>query len=84
MPKAQVLNDFIQNIEAIVAAERDQLKIVTRLELLVKQLVASNDLGWLKNKYRQPPLAKSGVAAGYGQYLPLPAGHVRYTTLDHP
>lgn len=68
MANAAVLNDFIQKVEIIVAAERDQLKIVTRLEPLLGQLVTNEDLSWLKDEYRRPPRGKSGVAAGYGQY----------------
>jgi predicted metal-dependent enzyme (double-stranded beta helix superfamily) len=63
-----VLRDFVPQLEAIVAAERDQWKIVARVEPLVERLVRSSDLSWLKDEYRQPPNNKSGVAAGYGQY----------------
>ena len=68
MATAHVLKDFIQDIEAIAAAEHDQWKIVAQLEPLVERLVTSEDLSWLKDEYRQPPKGKSGVAAGYGQY----------------
>lgn len=68
MVKAYVLKDFIQDLEAIAAAERDQWKIVAQLEPLVERLVTSEDISWLKDEYRQPPEGKSGVAAGYGQY----------------
>lgn len=68
MSKAYVLGDFIGQLEEIVAAERDQWKIVARVEPLVERLVTSTDLSWLKSEYRQPPKHKTGVAAGYGQY----------------
>lgn len=68
MAKSYVLNDFIQDLEAITTAERDQRTIVARLEPLVERLIASRDLSWLKDEYRQPPAGKSGITAGYGQY----------------
>jgi predicted metal-dependent enzyme (double-stranded beta helix superfamily) len=63
-----VLNDFIQDVEAIVASERDQWQIVAQVEPLLERLVTGDDLSWLKDQYRQPPRGKSGPAAGYGQY----------------
>lgn len=68
MANSYVLNDFIRDLEAIATTERDQEKIVARLEPLVERLVSSEDLSWLRDEYRRPPTNKSGVAAGYGQY----------------
>ena len=59
---------FIRDLEAVVAAEADQWKIVERVEPLMQRLVTSEDLSWLKPEYRRPPEGKTGVAAGYGQY----------------
>ena len=68
MGNAYVLKEFIQDLERIVAAEQDQWKIVAQVEPLVQRLVTSEDLSWLKEEYRRPPVGKTGVAAGYGQY----------------
>lgn len=68
MTKAYALGDFISELERTVSEERDQWKIVARVEPLVEHLITSDDLSWLKNEYRQPPKEKAGVAAGYGQY----------------
>jgi predicted metal-dependent enzyme (double-stranded beta helix superfamily) len=68
MTKTYALSEFIRDLEAAVAAERDQAKIVGRVEPLMQRLVTSDDLTWLKPEYRQPPTGKAGVAAGYGQY----------------
>lgn len=68
MSNAYVLADFIRDLEAAVRTERDQWRLVARVEPLVGRLVVSTDLTWLKDEYRQPPKGKSGVAAGYGQY----------------
>jgi predicted metal-dependent enzyme (double-stranded beta helix superfamily) len=68
MGKAYVLKDFIQDVEGIVAAEKDQWKIVAQVEPLMHKLVTSEDLSWVKDEYRKPPVGKTGVAAGYGQY----------------
>lgn len=68
MGSAYVLKDFIQDLERIGAAERDQWKIVAQVEPLVQRLVTSEDFSWLKEEYRRPPVGKTGVAAGYGQY----------------
>jgi len=62
------LNTFIDGLEAVVDRERDQWKVVAEVETLMKQLIASPDRGWLKDKYRRPPEGKTGVASGYGQY----------------
>jgi predicted metal-dependent enzyme (double-stranded beta helix superfamily) len=62
------LDRFINGLEGVVGHESDQWKVVTEVELLTKQLIASPDKGWLKDKYRRPPEGKTGVAAGYGQY----------------
>lgn len=61
------LDRFIHALEAIVAKETDQRKIVAEVEPLVKKLI-NGDLQWLKEEYRQLPVGKTGVAAGYGQY----------------
>lgn len=68
MTRPYVLKDFIGDLEAITAVERDQWRIVSHVEPLVQRLVTSADLGWLKDEYREPPVGKHGVAAGYGQY----------------
>lgn len=68
MSKAYVLNDFIRDLENVVAAERDQWKIVARVEPLLERLVTSEDVSWLKDEFRQPAAGKTGVTAGYGQY----------------
>jgi len=68
MANTYALNAFIRDLEATVAAERDQWKIVASVEPLVQRLVTSDDLSWLKPEYREPPKGKSGVASGYGQY----------------
>jgi predicted metal-dependent enzyme (double-stranded beta helix superfamily) len=62
------LDDFIEDLEAITASEKDQRKIVFQVEPLVGRLVTSEDVSWLKEEYRRPPVGKAGVAAGYGQY----------------
>ena len=62
------LDRFINELEGIVAAERDQWRIVAAVEPLVKQLIANPDHSYIKDKYRRPPEGKTGVAAGYGQY----------------
>jgi predicted metal-dependent enzyme (double-stranded beta helix superfamily) len=61
------LNDFIANVERIVAAEKDQRRIVGEIEPLLRELI-QGDLRWLKPAYRNPPADKTGVASGYGQY----------------
>ncbi len=68
MTNVYPLTRFIQDLEAVVAAETDPWNIVARVEPLVERLVTSDDLSWLKDEYRQPARGKSGVAAGYGQY----------------
>lgn len=68
MTRTYPLDEFIRDLEAVVAAEPDQWKIVAQVEPLVQRLVTSDDLGWLKPEYRKPPEGKTGVAAGYGQY----------------
>jgi predicted metal-dependent enzyme (double-stranded beta helix superfamily) len=68
MANAYSMQEFIRDLEAVVGAERDQWKIVAGVEPLVQRLVTSEDLGWLKPEYRQPPPNKTGVASGYGQY----------------
>lgn len=65
---AYVLKDFIRDLEGVVSKESDQWKIVGAVEPLMKKLVASDDLSWLKPEYRKPPVGKTGPAAGYGQY----------------
>jgi len=61
------LDGFISNVEAIVATEKDQRRIVEQVEPLLAKLVQGN-LSWLKPQYRQPPKDKVGIASGYGQY----------------
>jgi predicted metal-dependent enzyme (double-stranded beta helix superfamily) len=61
------LTAFIDEVERIAQAGRDQQQIVGRLEPLVREFVAG-DSGWLRDEYRRPPAGKTGVAAGYGQY----------------
>lgn len=68
MHRPYALGDFIQGVEATVSAERDPWKIVESIEPLVERLVTSTDSSWLKEQYRRPPVGKSGVASGYGQY----------------
>jgi predicted metal-dependent enzyme (double-stranded beta helix superfamily) len=68
MTQAYGLDEFIRDLEAVVAAERDQQAIVAKVEPLVQRLVTSEDLSWLKPEYRRPPEGKAGVASGYGQY----------------
>ncbi|HJU23555.1 MAG TPA: cysteine dioxygenase family protein [Casimicrobiaceae bacterium] len=68
MTNSYPFGDFVHDLEATVAAERDQWKIVERVEPLVERLVASTDTSWLKDAYRRPPSGKSGAASGYGQY----------------
>ena len=68
MTKAYGIGEFVRDLEAVVAAERDQAKIVASVEPLVQRLVTGEDLSWLKPDYRRPPEGKTGVAAGYGQY----------------
>jgi len=61
------MSEFIETLENVVAAEREQERILGVLEPLVERLVRG-DLDWLKEEYRIPPRGKTGVAAGYGQY----------------
>lgn len=61
------LNNFIADLEKIVAAETDQRRIVEEVEPLLQKLIRG-DLLWLKPDYRTPPADKAGVASGYGQY----------------
>jgi predicted metal-dependent enzyme (double-stranded beta helix superfamily) len=68
MPAPYVLSDFLNDVEAVVRSENDQRKIVDAIEPLMKRLVSSDDLSWIKQEYRSPPVSKSGPAAGYGQY----------------
>lgn len=68
MDKPYVLKDFIEDLEGIVAAEKDQWRIVGAVEPLVQRLVTDEDPGWLKPEYWEPPAGKTGIAAGYGQY----------------
>lgn len=68
MTKPYVLDNFIDDLEAAVRREPDQWKIVGAVEPLMKRLIASEDLSWLKDEYRKPPVGKTGPAAGYGQY----------------
>jgi predicted metal-dependent enzyme (double-stranded beta helix superfamily) len=65
---AYVLKHFIDDLESVMAREHDQWKIVGAVEPLMKKLVTSDDLSWIKDRYRRPPVGKSGPAAGYGQY----------------
>lgn len=67
LPETNDLNRFINALEAIVAKEKDQRKIVAAVEPLVKELI-NGDLQWLKAEHWQLPAGKTGVAAGYGQY----------------
>ena len=68
MTKTYAFGEFIHDLEAVVTAERDQVRVVARVEPLVQRLVTSDDLSWLKPECRQPPRGKAGVASGYGQY----------------
>ncbi len=62
------LAGFIDALEAIIARENtDQLRIVSAIEPLVKEMI-TGDLQWLKKEYRRLPFGKTGPAAGYGQY----------------
>lgn len=60
--------NFVRDVEAVVAADQDQRRIVADVEPLVERLVKSEDLRWLSDKYRRPPADKQGAASGYGQY----------------
>lgn len=68
MSKPYVLNDFIRDLESVVAREPNQWKIVAQVEPMMKRLVTSEDLSWIKDAYWKPPVGKTGPAAGYGQY----------------
>ncbi len=65
--RANTFSEFIGELEAIVAAERDQERLVAVVEPLIKQLI-STDLSWLTDEHRRLPREKTGVASGYGQH----------------
>ncbi len=65
--QSRSLTAFIDEVERIAQAGRDQQQIVGHLEPLVREFVAG-DNRWLRDEYRRPPAGKTGVAAGYGQY----------------
>jgi len=66
-PARSRFEEFIAELEATIAAKREQENIVAAVEPMVKHLI-STDPSWLRDEYRRPPRDKSGPGSGYGQY----------------